>query len=763
MTIRYVVIGLALVLAACSSDSDKVLTASGAKAALPRSNSIAVAHGGIAARTSSFAMLPDRGNLIGYLASAPQKEGLTTWHRADVSEEHALRAIATGKLRMTTPDGQTLEYRYLRHVEYPNGNWTWIGELPGVPGRQAIITFGERAAFGQFGRPGAEPLQLTVRNGVAWMVEVPPKAWRGVEALAGQTDYLLPPELIKQAAATKQAAAVSRESLTAAATPTVDVALGYTAGFASRLGGQSQAITRLTQLVAITNQAYVSSHLTAQVRLVRTMQVSYPDNTKNDTALSELSGSDGSSSVAIPASLLPLRQARDQYGADLVSLVRNFNEPENAGCGIAWLIGGGSTAITTADAPWGYSVVSDGSDGGFFCREETLAHELGHNMGQAHNVEDSGDDAAHPYPGAHPYSYGYREASATGFFTIMAYRAGDSQYSIPYFANPNVTYQSRPTGVANASDNVRSMAQTMPLIATFRSTVIPLGKPDTDFDGDGRSDILWRGANGANALWPSADASQWQVLGGVADLNWKIVGVGDFDGDGRSDILWRNAADGRNSLWKSANSATGQTLTAVADLNWKVVGVGDFDGDDKSDILWRNSADGRNSLWRSASSATGVTLTAVADLNWKIVGAGDFDGDGKSDILWRNSADGRNSLWKSASAATGVTLAAVADLNWKVVGVADFDGDGRSDILWRNSADGRNSLWKSANSATGQTLTPLADLNWRVAGAADFDGDGKADIFWRNFSTGANALWKSANSATGQVLTSSDLGWVAAP
>src|SRR3546814_2862274 len=85
----------------------------------------------------------------------------------------------------------------------------------------------------------------------------------------------------------------------------------------------------------------------------------------------------------------------DVCSSDL--LVRAFRTPENAGCGIAWLIGGGETGIVQADAPFGYSVVSggtdldEGDDNTYFCREETLAHELGHNMGQAHNDEDSSD------------------------------------------------------------------------------------------------------------------------------------------------------------------------------------------------------------------------------------------------------------------------------------------------------------------------------------------------------------------------------------
>ncbi len=705
-------------------------------------------------RANVFAALPDRGDLIGYLPPAPRREGPSTWHRADVSEEHALRAIVTGELKLTTPNRQALAYRYQRHVEHANGNWTWVGTLPGFPGRQAIITFGERATFGLFGRPGAEPLQLTVRDGVAWIVEVAPGAWRGVEALGGKQDYLLPQQLVKKAAA-EQSAAAMLAGTAAAGGPTVDVALGYTAGFATSLGGQSQAVTRLTHLVSITNEAYASSNLNAQLRLVRTLQVNYPDNTSNNTALDQLTGSTGSDPVPIPASLQPLRQARDQYGADLVSLVRKFNDPENDGCGIAWLLGGGGTAITSSDAPWGYSVVSDGSDGGFFCRTQTLAHELGHNMGQSHNVEDSGGDS-----GVHPYSYGYRESAATGFYTIMAYRASDTQYSISYFANPNVRVDGRPTGVANASDNVRSMALTMPIIANFRATVAPPRRPGADFNNDGKSDLLWRNnSTGSSVIWKSANSATPQAVTPVTNFSWKIAGLGDFNGDDKDDILWRNESTGINTIWRSANSTTQQGVASLTSTAWRVAGVGDFDGDEVSDILWRNDSTGANMIWKSANSLTQQTVGSVTNLAWKVAGVADFDGDGRSDILWRYDNSGANVIWKSGSSATLQSVASMADLAWKVAGVGDFDGDGKDDILWRNDSSGANQVWRSASGATKLAVSSVASLAWKVAGVADFDGDGRSDVLWRNSDSGANQIWKSANSSTLQTPTAANTSW----
>ena len=170
------------------------------------------------------------------------------------------------------------------------------------------------------------------------------------------------------------------------ATNTVDLLLGYTSGFATRSGGQSQAVTRLTYLVDVTNQAYANSQIDAQVRLVRTMEVDYPDATSNQSALYALTGVDCTTQpngslnctyVGPAASLQPLHAARGQYGADLASLVRNFDDPEEVvGCGIAWLMGGGQGAnIDATDADSGMSVVSDSNgsgfpDGGYACRDE---------------------------------------------------------------------------------------------------------------------------------------------------------------------------------------------------------------------------------------------------------------------------------------------------------------------------------------------------------------------------------------------------------
>lgn len=740
-------------------------------------------------RLAAFASLPDRGELVRYdPAVPPVSRSAYTWHAIELSEAYAMRSTVEGELAITRPDGQLLRLRYDRHIEHPDGNWTWVGRPEGAqPGTEAIITFGDRAVFGTIPDGDRPPLRLTTLNGRAWLMETDAAA---VSRLAGAhprgPDFLVPPATAQRAhAPTASGTAAGQMAVVAdasAAGNTVDVLLGYTSNFASRLGGQSQANTRLTFLVDVANQAYANSQVAARLRLVKTVQVSYPDATGNDTALYELTGvacteqPDGSldcNDAPVPTSLQPLLAAREQYGADTVSLVRNFNSPENGSCGIAWLIGGGQVSITSSDEYAAMSVVSDSNgmgvesfpDNGFACRDETLAHEVGHNMGLAHDRDtaDGDDNVLQTVEyGRYPYSFGYKTDTSHGnFFTVMAY--GDSGQT-PYrvFSNPQITYcGGRACGVTDQADSARTLRQTVPIVATFRASAV--GAAGSDFNGDGRSDVLWHnGGTGASVIWRSANSGTPQAVSSVSTA-WRVAGIGDLDGDGVSDILWRNASDGRNAAWRSGNSATQVSISTVASQAWKVSAVADFDGDGRADILWHNAATGANAIWKSGDSTTQQPIAAITNLDWVVAGAGDFDGDGKADILWRNGRTGANTIWRSGSASTPRSMASVTNLAWKASGIGDFDGDGKDDVLWHNDSTGASSVWKSASASTPMAVATLKDARWRVAAIADYNGDGRSDIFWRHSGNGSNTIWRSANASTSQaVATVSSLSWAVA-
>ena len=482
-------------LAACAPDPSSLATgtASAADQGTDDSTASGAFHGAstipprLAHSGGAIASYPDRGDLVSHDAvRSIQRRGAHTFYPVRLSEAHALDAIATGTLHVTGPDGGRVNLRYERHVEHPSGDWSWIGrDEHGVEG---ILTFGEKAVFGVLPYGEGDSLRLTTNAGQTWMAAtaegVLSPLQQRIDAGLVEPDYRLPPPLDGAngavAAASARKAAIGAEAAPPDTTTTIDLLLGYTPGFAAMLGGASQAQTRLNHMVTVGNETFVNSGVEVSLRLVGTMQVDYPDTGSNETALEQLTGSNGQSDVAVPASLQPLRNARETYGADLVSLVRRFRDADHEGCGIAWLIGGGQTPIQSGHERFGYSAISDSNgmqapDNNHYCRDETLVHELGHNLGSQHDVESAreGDGVldADDY-GRYPYSFGLKTSAANGnFYTVMAY-GDDGQIAYRVFSNPDITYcGGRACGIPNQADNARSLRGTAPLIATVQPAV----------------------------------------------------------------------------------------------------------------------------------------------------------------------------------------------------------------------------------------------------------------------------------------------------
>jgi len=295
------------------------------------------------------------------------------------------------------------------------------------------------------------------------------------------------------------------------------------------------------------------------------------------------------------------------------------------------------------------------------------------------------------------------------------------------------------------------------------AAALPVGVA-SDYDGDGRSDILWRSTtDGTNTIWKGANNATQQATAGVGTQAWKVVGQGDFDGDGRDDIVWRNTQTGANSIWRAGNANNLLPTTGVTNLAWQIVGVGDFNKDGKADLVWRNMSTGENSIW-TTPTATVVPMTRVSDLRWQVVGVGDFNKDGASDVMWRNTATGQNRIWSAGNSAVLLPVIDLPQTAYKVAGIGDFDGDGRADILWRNSSTGQNIVWNGGNVNTNRVLTTVTQQSFKVVAVGDYDGNGKADLLWRNNANGVNTIWKGA-VATDQleVTDVTNLAWTVVP
>jgi hypothetical protein len=94
-----------------------------------------------------------------------------------------------------------------------------------------------------------------------------------------------------------------------------------------------------------------------------------------------------------------------------------------------------------------------------------------------------------------------------------------------------------------------------------------------DVNGDGKADILWRHESGVVVAWFLSGTTllSTSVLGGVADVNWQIQGLGDVDGNGEADVLWHNLDTGAVAIWvMSGGAIAGVGFPGVVPHGWEM-------------------------------------------------------------------------------------------------------------------------------------------------------------------------------------------------
>ena len=313
-------------------------------------------------------------------------------------------------------------------------------------------------------------------------------------------------------------AALSADAVSpaSAASPAqIDLLILFTTQLQDKLGSYSATIARLNLLVAAANNAYASSGIYISLNLVYAQAVDYSYNTAQD------------STVLVGMKYDPTVTAlRDQYGADIVAMVRPF---QASTCGLSTIT---QNFAYSGDA---ISVVEDGSNNGAYCDITTLPHELGHLMGAAHDVATTvkNNNSVNGFPS---YNRGYCNGGAG---TIMAYGSSSGCSPItPYFSNPGLESCKSsscgvPTGISytvstpssstgtttvTGADSVSAINANAPLMAAWRSppskftSLIPARVLDTRV-GAATADGLFAGggALGANGQFDLAVAGRGGV------------------------------------------------------------------------------------------------------------------------------------------------------------------------------------------------------------------------------------------------------------
>jgi hypothetical protein len=152
-----------------------------------------------------------------------------------------------------------------------------------------------------------------------------------------------------------------------------------------------------------------------------------------------------------------------------------------------------------------------------------------------------------------------------------------------------------------------------------------------DFAGSGKANqVLWQNTfTGQVYLMTvifagNVFAQTGQMIYTEPNTSWKILGAADFDGDGKSDILWRNDATGQvyMMLMNGTAIASQGFVYQEPNLAWKIVAQGDYDGDGKADILWRNDSTGQVYLLKMNGMAVTSQGMVYQEPNtaWRILG-----------------------------------------------------------------------------------------------------------------------------------------------
>jgi hypothetical protein len=594
------------------------------------------------------------------------------------------------------------------------GRYVWKGHLAGIVDGDVTFAVTDGVLAGQIMMPGAS-YRVHRTTAETYVVE--------------QVDTsVLPSEGPPLVPEIPDAAAADPEVLSDDGSQ-IDVLVVYTPAARSAAGGTAAMHALVDLAVSNANTSYANSGVTQRLRLVYRGEVAYteqPSNMSSDLSRLRLT-SDGF--------LDDVHALRDTYRADFVSLLTGATDF----CGLGYLM----TSVNTTFAQYAFNITAWNCAG----QNLSFAHELGHNMGLSHDFANAGS------AGAYPYSYGYQDP---GFFrTVMAYEC--SSVSCPrvmHFSTQTRTYGGRPTGVAGASENARTLNNTAPTTANFRQSSTP--PPCTFSIAPGSVTLSANGGGGTIAVTASAPTCSWTAFTNASFLSI----TSPSSQTGSASVTWVGTANTSRNARSGSLTIAGNTFT-VSQAGVRTA-AGDFNGDGRADRTVFSPGSG---MWSTQGGAV-----RQFGLPGDIPVPGDYDGNGMLDTaVYRPSSgdwfvQGQASFnWGIASDVPvpadyngdGITDAAVfrtldsAGAQFFVRGqfvktwgqrgdvpmAADFDGDGKADLAVFRPASG---LWLVTFALSNYTTT--ASYQWGVAGdiplTGNFDSDGKADLAVYRPSTG---------------------------
>lgn len=321
--------------------------------------------------------------------------------------------------------------------------------------------------------------------------------------------------------------------------------------------------------------------------------------------------------------------------------------------------------------------------------------------------------------------------------------------------------------------DVRLTNSAVPAYATASGGQTLMG----DFNGDGRTDMLFSNTNLGNTpvLYANGDGTWKEVVGSPLtglncclntklglpnDLKTSVQLEGDFSGDGRQDIVavvsGPNLAGGAHSavlyLHRSAgegawNSTLRQLDFGSAFFEKMRINVGDFDGDGRADLLFRSDGAGEfyvmfsngDGTWRKVKSIAPAGTNDWINNKDSTVQVGDYNGDGKHDLaISRKGFTTKPIFFSKGDGTWATTNTATPDWanNGETGTLGDFNGDGKTDIIFGGRSNGPLSVLYAKGNGEWQPMVSTLSQEAQQAKATgfcsvgDFNGDGRHDLVY---------------------------------
>jgi hypothetical protein len=275
------------------------------------------------------------------------------------------------------------------------------------------------------------------------------------------------------------------------------------------------------------------------------------------------------------------------------------------------------------------------------------------------------------------------------------------------------------------------------------------GSP-TDFDGDGRDDVVTFTQGSLNDVYVATSTGS-QFVG--TSVKWhdffglpgETLLSGDFDGDGRDDIVaftHGDLADVYVALSTGAGFGPSRKWHDWFAPHAEVAAVGDVNGDGMDDIVTFTQAGAESPVYVALSDGTQFVGT---DQKWhhhfsipgEYPAVADVNGDGLADIIsFTQGTLGHNRVWVALSDGTSFGPAQIWHEWFARAGeqprVGDINGDGLADIV-TFTCDNEADVYAAVS--TGHSFVGTADkwhdffcLPGEFPYLGDFNGDGKDDI-----------------------------------